>query len=126
MNVASSMESQSMSQKEQPKQGSQISTAGTRPQLNLDNTIMPATSSLLTPQQSAPLSQSPHHGERHKLHGAVPISVTPDSLFELLNSMNTARIEVNTSTVKGVGQLMDNFKKDLWATTCRHIVNDRS
>lgn len=121
MNAESFTESQSMSAKEQLKQESLICTAGTRPQLSLANTITPPISSQLTPLQSAPLSQSPQHGERHKLHGAVPSSVTPDSLFDLLNSMTTARIEVNTSTVKAMGLMIDNFKTDLWATTCRHV-----
>ncbi len=124
MNAASSMESQSTSRKVQRKQESQISTAGTRPQLNLANTITPPTSSPLTTPQSAPLSQSPQHGERHKLHGAVPTSVTSDSIFDLLNSMNTAHIEINSSSLKAIGIMMDNFKKDLWSLSCRHITRD--
>ncbi len=125
MNAESFMESQSMSAKAQPKREQRISTAGTKPQLSLANTIMPPTSSQLTTQSSPVLSQSPKHGEQHKLHGAVPTSVTADSIFEMLNTMTTARISVDSTTLAGIGIMMDNLKKNLWHLTNRHISGNK-
>ena len=125
MSAESSMESQSMSPKAQLKREQQIFIAGTKPQLNLANTITPPINSPLTTQSSPVLSQSPKHGEQHKLHGAVPISVTADNIFEMLNTMTTARISVDTTTLTGIGIMMDNFKKNLWHLTNRHISSNR-
>jgi hypothetical protein len=38
--------------------------------------------------------------------------------------MNTAQIEINSSSLKAVGQMMDNFKKDLWSLSSRYITRD--
>ena len=125
MNAESSMESQSMSPKAQLKREQQIFIAGTKPQLNLANTITPPINSPLIIQSSPVLSQSPKHGEQHKLHGAVPISVTADSIFDLLNSMTTARVSVDSTTLAGIGVMMDNFKKNLWHLPNRHISGNK-